>query len=136
MHSLKLLLSALISSWQFFKDTPVAAKIEFALLKDSQDESFEWQEFSLEPEEQTPLQFLLSLFFNPVHNEAVYIADCAELIFEEAYEEKAYDLQKRIQAYLLKRDIGFKSLPYFKFRVSLDENLYISQAFKLLGGQA
>ena len=78
MKVLELLLSALISSWQFFKEAALAPRIEFALLKTKDDTSFFWEEFNLRPKELSMIELGKSLFFNARWNEALFIMDCAE----------------------------------------------------------
>ena len=104
----RLLLSALISSWQFFKESSPAPTIEIKLA------NADWQELNLRPKSKSFFVTLKSLFFNPVWNEALYIFDCAERLVLEKSPKDEKELTERIKARLENINAD-----HFQFRITL-----------------
>lgn len=137
MNTLRLVLSALISSWQFFKEAVFSPNIEFTLLK-TVDDKKNWIEFCYRPQQRTLLQIVTSLFFNPVWNEALFMMDCAEKMLVEPSKELDCEIMERIIAELERRGYDLRDLSYLQYRLVLEEGhnrelAYVSELKTLRG---
>lgn len=106
MLVLRSLISALISNWQFFKESTLAPVIEVNV------DGADWQELSLRPKSQSFFDIVKSLFFNPHWNEALFIMDCAERLVLEKSQEDEDELTERI-----KLKLSTQNAKYFEFRI-------------------
>ena len=78
----KLLLPALLPSWNFFDVIAPSPRIEFTLLHSENDTSTQWQEFRPRPAQLPFSQMLARMFWNPRWNETLFTVSCAERIME------------------------------------------------------
>ena len=86
----KLLLPALLPSWNFFDVIAPSPRIEFTLLHSENDTSTQWQEFRPRPA-LLPLSKMLSrMFWNPRWNETLYVVSCAERIMGNTSQNNLY----------------------------------------------
>ncbi len=81
-NTLKLLLPALIPSWNFFDVIAPSPRIEYTLLNSENEMIAEWKEFRPRPERLSFIQVLYRLFWNPRWNETLFMVSCAERILQ------------------------------------------------------
>jgi len=99
---LKLLLPALIPSWNFFDVIAPAPRVEYALLASPGDTGGIWREFRPRPEQVSVATLLKRLVWNPRWNQTLFVMSCAERLAEDrtpAHSEA--ELFKRIAADLV-----------------------------------
>lgn len=82
LNTLKLLLPALIPSWNFFDVIAPSPRIQYALLNTENEMSLEWLEFRPRPMRLSVKQILHRIFWNPRWNETLFMISCAERIME------------------------------------------------------
>lgn len=97
---LKLLLPALIPSWNFFDWIAPSPRIEFRLCRASgaTTQASGWREFRPRPASLTAGQIAARLFFNPRWNETLFVASCAERLVEYPTVHSAQQIFRRIAA--------------------------------------
>jgi len=100
LQSLKLLLPALIPSWNFFDIIAPSPRIEFSLLNSENENALEWTEFRPRPAHLSFVQMLKRMLWNPGWNESLFLVSCAERIMENYTPHSENEILKRI-----KRDI-------------------------------
>lgn len=100
LHILKLLLPALIPSWNFFDVIVPSPRIQFCILNNGNDSQSEWQEFRPRPAQVSFPQMLLRLFWNPTWNESLFLVSCAERLIEYPTQHSEDEIFKRIKAEL------------------------------------
>lgn len=110
LHTLKLLLPALIPSWRFFDAISPSPRIEFALLQRSDDLAKDWQEFRPRPVHLSIGGMIKRLFWNPQWNETLFLVSCAERLIENPTDHSYQEILKRIRA-------DIKSAPYLQYRL-------------------
>lgn len=96
LHTLKLLLPALIPSWNFFDVIAPSPRIQFTLLNEGDDTSHEWHEFRPRPIHISFIQMLKRMFWNPTWNESLYMLSCAERIIEKYTPHSEDEILQRI----------------------------------------
>ncbi len=84
LHTLKLLLPALLPSWNFFDVIAASPRIQFCLLTKENEPPPEWHEFRPRPEKLTLIQMLKRILWNPQWNESLFMVSCAERIIEHS----------------------------------------------------
>ena len=117
LHTLRLLLPALIPSWRFFDTIAPSPRIEFALLKTAQDASGDWQEFRPRPARLPISSMLKRLFWNPGWNESLFLVSCAERLMASPKEHSSQEILNRIKAELESKSIDVRATPYLQFRL-------------------
>ena len=99
MRSLpKLLLPALIPSWNFFDVIAPSPRVEYARLKSIGDTSGDWREFRPRPARVPPLEMLKRLVWNPRWNETLFLVSCAERLTDAPTAHSEDEIFKRIAA--------------------------------------
>lgn len=89
MNSLKLLLPALVPSWQFFKTIAPSPRVQWRLCdaqvspQMSPQMSPLWQEFRPRPQHVSVRRMFLRLLWNPDWNESLYCVSLSERLIEE-----------------------------------------------------
>ena len=86
LNTLKLLLPALIPSWNFFDVIAPSPRIEYTLLNSQNESVTDWQEFRPRPEQLSFIQLLFRLLLNPRWNETLFMVSCAERILQNPTE--------------------------------------------------
>lgn len=119
LHTLKLLLPALVPSWRFFDEIAPAPRIEYALATTSGGPFVSWQEFRPKPRYLHLWQMSLRLIWNPVCNENLFLVSCAERLLAHPTAHSASEIFDRIQKDLLKPHIEPTKTTYLKFRLVL-----------------
>lgn len=82
-QSLKLLLPALIPSWNFFDIIAPSPRIQFTLLNSEEEFANQWHEFRPQPTRVSFIQMLGRMFWNPRWNESLFLVSCAERIMQQ-----------------------------------------------------
>ncbi len=83
LHTLKLLLPALLPSWNFFDVIAPSPRIQFALLNTKNETPQQWQTFRPRPDNITFKQMLTRMLWNPRWNESLFVMSCAERIIAQ-----------------------------------------------------
>lgn len=95
----KLLLPALIPSWNFFDVIAPAPRVEYALLASPGDATGAWQELRPRPQHVSIAAMLTRLVWNPRWNQTLFVMSCAERLAEDRTPEHSEaELFKRIAA--------------------------------------
>lgn len=112
-QSIKLLLPALIPSWNFFDIIAPSPRIQFALLNSDHSVISLWQDFRPRPEKVTFLQTFKRLLWNPRWNESLYLVSCAERIMDNYTTHSENEILNRIN-----NDLQLKTAAsYLQFRL-------------------
>lgn len=98
---LKLLLPALIPSWNFFDIISPSPRIEFSLLKSENEKALKWIEFRPRPKQLSFLKMLKRMFWNSKWNEYLYLVSCAERIMKNYTPHSETEILNRIEKELL-----------------------------------
>jgi len=96
LNIVKLLLPAIIPSWNFFDVIVPSPRIQFALLKTENDSEVEWHEFRPLPEHIAFLRMLKRMLWNPYWNESLFIMSCAERLIEHPTQHSENEIVKRL----------------------------------------
>jgi hypothetical protein len=97
LHTLKLLLPALIPSWRFFDVIAPSPRIEFRPAKTPEDTSADWQEFRPRPARLSMNAALQRMFWNPRWNESLFLVSCAERLINHPTEHSRQEIVKRLK---------------------------------------
>lgn len=93
----KLLLPALVPSWNFFDVIAPAPRVEYALLASPGDTTGTWREFRPRPQRVSVATMLTRLVWNPRWNQTLFVMSCAERLAEDRTPEHSEaELFKRI----------------------------------------
>lgn len=128
-NPLKLLLPALIPSWNFFDVIAPSPRLEYALLRSIGDASGDWRAFRPRPERVPPLTLLMRLVWNPRWNETLFLVSCAERLTDEPTPHSEDEIFKRVAADLA-RDPEDPARPWLCFRlvfVSRENDALVSE---------
>jgi len=117
LHTLKLLLPALIPSWRFFDVIAPSPRIEYALLETAQEAPCEWREFRPRPARLPVHSMLKRLFWNPRWNESLFLVSCAERLMANPTEHSSQEILKRIRAEITRDTGGTDPAPWLQFRL-------------------
>ena len=93
---LKLILPALIPSWNFFDVIVPSPRIQYALLNSENDSSTDWQVFRPLPQSISFLSMLQRLLWNPYWNESLFLVSCAERLMEYPTQHSEDEIFKRL----------------------------------------
>ena len=96
LHTLKLLLPALLPSWRFFDAIAPSPRIQFTLLCAENETPREWHEFRPRPAQLSFLQMLGRMVWNPEWNESLFLFSCAERLMEYPTKHSEDEIMKRI----------------------------------------
>jgi hypothetical protein len=103
LKPLRLLLPALIPSWNFFDVIAPSPRIEYALTAAREDAPTEWLEFRPRPEHVSVPTMLMRLFWNPRWNQTLFVVSCAERLIDEPTDHGQDEIFRRIAADLARR---------------------------------
>lgn len=125
LNVLKLLLPALIPSWNFFDIITASPRVQYTLLKNKDDKAKQWTEFRPRPQKLSIQQNLLRLFYNANWNESLFLVSCAERIMLNASAQQVSHSENEI-LHRISREIQQNekatATAYLQFRL-----LYISR---------
>lgn len=119
LHTVKLLLPALIPSWRFFDTIAPSPRIEYVLLKSPEDYVGEhWQAFWPRPKRVSIGRMMVRMIWNPHWNETLFVVSLSERLIENPTEHSRKEISRRIRD--MCRDLeGVEATPYFQFRLVL-----------------
>ncbi|MBI1684311.1 hypothetical protein [Caulobacter hibisci] len=109
LRSLKLLLPALIPSWNFFDVIAPSPRIEYAVLA-APDADPDWREFRPRPDHVSIPAMLGRLAWNPRWNESLFLVSCAERLVDEPTAHSEDEIFARIAA-------DFPEAAWLRFRL-------------------
>lgn len=96
---LKLLLPALVPSWNFFDVIAPAPRVEYALLASPGDTGAAWRVFRPRPKTVPLVEMARRLVWNPRWNQSLFVMSCAERLAEDRTPEHSEaELFRRIAA--------------------------------------
>lgn len=119
LHTLKLLLPALIPSWNFFDIIAPSPRIQYAIMDSQDDTATEWQASRPLPAKLPLLQILFRLIWNPYWNEYLFMMSCAERLLEFPTQHSEHEIHKRIAKELMQKIQRDHQTTYFQFRLQL-----------------
>lgn len=96
LNTVRLLLPALIPSWNFFEAIAPSPRIEYALAKAAGTEPTDWREFRPRPDRVSPVETLRRLFWNPRWNESLFLVSCAERLILEPTAHSETEILQRV----------------------------------------
>jgi len=117
LHTLKLLVPAVIPSWRFFDTIAPSPRIEFALLETAQQAPVSWQEFRPRSARLSVGSMLKRLLWNPRWNETLFLVSCAERLMSNPTEHSSREILNRIKAELDQETGTAARPPYLQFRL-------------------
>lgn len=120
LKTLKLLLPAIIPSWNFFDFIAPSPRIQYTLLNKENQPQTEWQEFRPRPDYVSLGQMLKRMLWNPWWNECLFLMSCAERILANPTKHSEDEILKRIQNDLAKEDKA-RGATHLQFRLVLVE---------------
>lgn len=118
LHTLKLLLPALIPSWNFFDVIAPSPRIQFVILNDINEQVTDWYEFRPRPARVSFFEMLARMLWNPVWNESLFMMSCAEHLLQEPTQHSEDEILKRI-ATEISGDEDYSGCEYLQFRLLL-----------------
>ena len=116
INTLKLLIPALIPSWNFFDLISPSPRIQFSLLKEENDLNTNWQEFHPRPNHLSFLQMIKRMLWNPAWNESLYLVSCAERIIDAYTPHSEDEILTRIES-SLKRETDTLTTTHLQFQI-------------------
>jgi len=96
LHILKLLIPALIPSWNFFDIITPSPRVQFTLLGAENETPREWHEFRPRPTHLSFLQMLGRMFWNAQWNETMFVIGCAERLMVHPTQHSEDEILHRI----------------------------------------
>ena len=115
IQALKLLLPALIPSWNFFDVIADSPRIEYTLLTAPDEAAGAWLEFRPRPERLSIRTMMRQLFWNARWNETLFVVSCAERVLAEPTAHSQDEIFRRIAADL--EDVP--ATTWLRFRIAL-----------------
>ena len=99
LHSLHLLLPALIPSWRFFKAVQPSPRVEWGITSSTQMVE-NWQEYRPRPAQLNAVQMARRMFWNAAWNESLFLVSLSERLMGTGSDHSLAELTARI-----KRDV-------------------------------
>ncbi len=97
LQPLKLLLPALIPSWNFFDSIAPSPRIQYSLLNPDTKQVQEWLEFRPRPAKLPFIKMLKRMLWNPTWNESLFLVSCAERILQHYTEHSENEILQRVK---------------------------------------
>lgn len=116
-QTLKLLLPALIPSWNFFELIAASPRIEYAQLQSRGEAAVDWRAFRPRPQRISFMAMLSRLLWNARWNEALFVVSCAERLLSEPTDHSQDEIFHRIAADLAERQEALGA--WLRFRIVL-----------------
>ena len=120
LNTLKLLLPALIPSWNFFDVIAPSPRIEYVLLNSATAIPTQWHAFRPRPAQLLFWDMLKRIFWNPVWNETLFMMSCAERILENSPQQHSEnEILNRVIYELFNTNLNnsFTSATHIQFRI-------------------
>ncbi|MHB8287260.1 MAG: hypothetical protein ACYDD1_21650 [Caulobacteraceae bacterium] len=106
IQTLKLLLPALIPSWNFFDVIAASPRIEYAQAASADATALDWRAFRPRPARLSLAAMLARLVWNARWNEALYVVSCAERLINTPTAHSQAEIFRRIAADLADQPTG------------------------------
>ena len=116
LHTLKLLMPALIPSWRFFDTIGPSPRIEYTLLKTPDEIPMQWQEFRPRPARFSMWLLAKRMVWNPEWNESLFLVSCSERLIANPTTHSQQQITARIMAEFKRHKI---TASFFRFRLVL-----------------
>lgn len=97
-NPLRLLLPALIPSWNFFDVIAPSPRVEYALTADRDTAPSDWRAFRPKPERVSVPAMLGRLVWNPRWNQTLFVVACAERLVADPTDHSQDEIFRRIAA--------------------------------------
>lgn len=122
-QTLKLLIPALIPSWNFFDVITASPRIQFTLLWSENDTPGCWIEYRPRPAHLSLPQMLERLFWNARWNETMFVIGCAERLLVNPTRHSENEILYRIKNDLqeISPVMDFQGATHLQFRILLIE---------------
>jgi hypothetical protein len=117
LKPLRLLLPALIPSWEFFDVIAPSPRVEYALSPLPVEAPVDWREFRPKPAHVSIPTLLLRLVWNPRLNETLFVVSCAERLIDQATDHSQDEIFRRIAADLARRPDATMLSSWLSFRL-------------------
>jgi len=119
LHTLKLLIPALIPSWNFFDIITPSPRIQYTLLESENETAHEWHEFRPRPAHLSFLQMLGRMLWNAKWNETMFVVGCAERLMEQPTRHSENEIMQRITRDLVSGDYSMQlnAVTHLQFRL-------------------
>ncbi|MEP3248369.1 MAG: hypothetical protein ABJN40_21925 [Sneathiella sp.] len=117
LHTIKLLLPALVPSWRFFDTIEPSPRIEFALLEAADSTPDSWQTFRPRPQYVSARTLLRRIIWNPSWNESLFLVSCAERLIAHPTLHSQLEINNRIKKDLAESTLDLTETPYLQFRL-------------------
>jgi len=114
LNAFRLLLPALIPSWNFFDVIAPSPRVEYALTSAKDEAPGDWREFRPRPERVSVPALLTRLFWNPRWNQTLFVVSCAERLADNPTDHSQDELFRRIAADL---SPDLDAAPWLSFRL-------------------
>jgi len=98
LQPLRLLLPALIPSWNFFDVIAPSPRIEYALTSAKDEAPADWRAFRPRPERVSIPTMLTRLLWNPRWNQTLFVVSCAERLVDDPTDHSQDEIFRRIAA--------------------------------------
>jgi len=96
LHTLKLLLPAIIPSWRFFDAIAPSPRVQYSLFYKESDTNKTWQEFRPRPTNLSLTNMLKRLLWNPKWNESLFLVSCCERLLDYPTKHSEDEILNRI----------------------------------------
>lgn len=113
IRPIRLLLPALIPSWNFFDVIGPSPRVEYARLA-SPDSDGTWIEFRPRPDHLPVTDMIRRLAWNARWNEALFVMSCAERLLDAPTRHSEDEIYRRIAA-----DLDGDGPPWLAFRIAV-----------------
>jgi hypothetical protein len=130
LKPLRLLLPALIPSWNFFDVIAPSPRIEYVLSPSADDAPSDWREFRPRPAHVSVLAMLSRLIWNPRWNETLFVVSCAERLMDQPTDHSQDEIFRRIAADLARQPDAASLPAWLSFRL-----VFLSRESETIGSE-
>ncbi|WP_298256962.1 hypothetical protein [uncultured Litoreibacter sp.] len=95
---MSLIFPVLLPSWRFFQTVEASPRVQWAWVEPSGGSSQAWSDFRPVPQKIDPWRMLVSLFWNPMRNESLFVMSCAERIALHPTPHSIAQIRHRVRA--------------------------------------
>jgi len=129
LKTLKLLIPALVPSWNFFDIITASPRIQYILMGANKEQLTDWQEFRPRPKHLSLMQMIRRMLWNANWNETMFAVGCAERLMSNPTKHSEEQIMKRIILDLENHQTvkELESILYVQFRL-----VYIERRYEIL----
>lgn len=117
IKTFKLLLPALMPSWNFFDTIGPSPRIEFTLLSSCHGTPTLWHPYRPRPQHLPLKTMLMRLFWNPWWNESLFLTSCAERLDTKPTDHSFQEIARRLQKDLQQSSFDLTQKSHCQFRL-------------------